>query len=514
MSLVRSAGLLLHITSLPGEGSSGTLGREAYEFADFLEKSKMHYWQILPFNPVSSVNAYSPYSTTSTFAGNTLFINIEKLRDLPFAYEVDFKIDQNQEKKNISNFDSTALNVIENLKMLYNEFKIKADARWQSEFNNFNEENSFWIDDYALFEVLSEEFGTNNWLSWDKEIAFRKRSVLKKYFTKYENEINFQKFSQWIFYYQWGELKKYCNKRNIKLIGDIPIYVCFESADAWANPDIFQIDEQTSSPLEIAGVPPDYFSETGQRWGNPLYKWFDEKGKLCENVIQWWLKRVSHIINVVDILRIDHFRALESYWAIPETEETAINGKWKQGPGGAFFERLSSELGDLPIIAEDLGIITPEVEKLRDEYNLPGMKILQFAFDQNNKNTYILHNLRNPNCIIYTGTHDNNTTNGWYYSSEVYHEQKQYIKKYLNISDDSDMHLHFIRLAFSSTADISIIPVQDLLGLGAEHRMNTPGTVENNWVWRLELNQLRDDHSDYLRDLAYFYNRVVELDCE
>lgn len=515
MRFKRSAGILLHITSLPGKRGTGTLGDEAYHFAEFLEKSSQHFWQILPFNPVSSYNGYSPYSTTSTFAGNKYFINIDKIKKFSF-YDDEFlkSIDKHFEESNFCNFD-TYRNILNPfLQHSFELFNKSITLEEQEKFNLFVKNNNFWLEDYALYEALSEHFKTNNWLEWEEKISKRDSDALKIWKDKLSIKIKYNQFIQWLFFTQWNELKKYCNEKNIKLIGDIPIYVCFESADAWSNPDIFQLDEKTGKPLEIAGVPPDYFSETGQRWGNPLYNWHDKKSELNKNTLNWWVKRIKHITSVVDILRIDHFRAIEAYWAIPESEKTAINGEWKKGPDKEFFKYIKNELGELPIIAEDLGVITPEVEELRDYFDFPGMKILQFAFDINNKNTYIRHNLANPNCIIYTGTHDNNTTNGWYYGSDTSQEQKEYIKKYLNLKDDHDMHYFFIKEAYSTTADLVIIPAQDIIGLGSEHRMNTPGTIENNWLWKLKKDELKENHINMFSDLVYFYNRKVEVETE
>lgn len=508
MNLQRSSGILMHISSLPGKYGYGTLGNEAYEFADFLKKSGQKYWQVLPFNPVKRAFAFSPYSSPSTFAGNKFFISFESLNEFSWF---DKKItDDLQEKENNDFCDYESVDQIFKVKMelCHDLFKQNANDEEKNDYQLFKEIHFKWLEDNALFSAISRITGTDNWHDWDVGLSSRNKDVINEFKKDNADLIDMMKFTQYLFFHQWNKLKDYCNLNDIKLIGDIPIYVNNDSSDFWSNPGVFLFDKETGIPQEISGVPPDYFSKTGQRWGNPLYKWFDKNGSLSKECMNWWIHRIKHQIKMVDVLRIDHFRAFESYWAIPNEEETAINGKWKKGPGCEFFKQIEKSLGDLPLIAEDLGVITPEVEELRDNFNFPGMKILQFAFDINSKNTYIPHNLRNPNCVIYTGTHDNNTTNGWYYSGEVSSEQKDYIKRYLNLSEDHDMHKKMIRLAYSTTADLVIVPLQDVLGIGQEGRMNKPGTIENNWKWKLRKNQLNDDYAKWLYEETRFYNRL------
>ncbi|MBN1499656.1 MAG: 4-alpha-glucanotransferase [Spirochaetes bacterium] len=508
MNLERSCGILCHISSLPGRYGHGTLGSEAFEFADFLKRSGQSFWQVLPIHPVKPVTCYSPYDSSSTFAGNTDFINLEELKEFSW-YSDDIVAGLQEKDTQFCNFDEISEINHYRLKLALQLFLTSASAEEKNSYSTFCKNNKYWLEDYSLFSSLAAYFKTDDWLKWDFGYARRNSSQLSKWKTDRKDEQEFYKFTQYLFYHQWNKLKKYCNEHGIKLIGDIPFYVSFSSSDVWANNDIFQLDKKSSEPVDIAGVPPDYFSETGQRWGNPLYKWFSGS-RLNSSVVDWWIKRIRHLTQVVDIVRIDHFRAFESYWAIPATEKTAVNGEWRKGPGIKFFHEVQKALGDLPLIAEDLGMITPEVQELRDRLNLPGMKILQFAFDQNNKNPYITHNIRNSNCIIYTGTHDNNTTNGWYYSDELSWDNKNYLKRYLGINHDHEMHKLMIREAYKSVADVVLIPVQDVLGLGQEHRMNTPGTLnDKNWSWKLKKGMLTIEHELYLNEQAQFYNRTL-----
>ena len=319
--------------------------------------------------------------------------------------------------------------------------------------------------------------------------------------------MDFHKFIQYIFYKQWYPLKKYANENGIKIIGDIPIYVNFDSADAWSNPGIFQLDNKTLKPTAVAGVPPDYFSSTGQRWGNPLYDWW-KKDQLNPETFDWWVKRLSHTFKYFDIVRLDHFRGFESYWSIPVSEPTAVNGQWKKGPGIEFFKQLKKEIGDLPIIAEDLGIMTSQVEKLRDQLTLPGMKILQFAFDFTNKNPYLPHNYTTSNCIVYTGTHDNNTTNGWFYNNEIDESTRKYVLRYLRVTHRDEFHWQLISLALSSIAKLSMFPTQDILGYAGKFRMNTPGKPQGNWGWKLTPGRLTPEIMQRLKKLCIIYNRA------
>lgn len=482
MKFGRSSGVLLHITSLPGKYGIGDLGPSAYEFADTLSEAGISWWQILPTGPVDPGMGYSPYASSSAFAGNFLMISPEEAASREWfdraADEPEFPEDH------FVNFDSVRISKIKFLRKAYGFF-LKGDSKFISDYESFCSAEASWLDDYALFAALAAKFGTNDWRKWDAEFASREKSALDRYAAENSHETRFHKFVQYLFFTQWNKFKEYCSEKKIGLIGDIPIYITLEGADAWANPGLFLIDEAAGEPAGVAGVPPDYFSETGQRWGNPLYRWFGHDGALNEEVYQWWRQRISLLTRFVDVIRLDHFRGFESYWAIPAEEKTAVNGKWMTGPGLKFFQRLKSDLGELPIIAEDLGVITPEVEQLRDTLELPGMKILQFAFDMNSDNYYLPHNTITANCVLYTGTHDNNTANGWFYEGEVGGDGKKYIMDYIGFETESDFHWRLIRLAFMSIADLVVIPAQDLLGYGADFRMNKPGTASDNWGWRL-----------------------------
>jgi len=502
MKLERGSGILLHITSLWGKEFSGTMGQEAYDFADFLNKSGIMYWQILPLGPVSRGMSYSPYASPSTFAGNPLFISGDELsREKWFGKNIDFPPADDPGQVDFEQAASFKMNI---LKEACSAFFGAKNAE-HAQYGSFCAANAFWLEDFALFAALSEKFGSDNWRSWPDPVRTRQTAVMHDLSKELEDNIRLHKFTQYIFFSQWTRLKLYCNSRNIKIIGDMPLYVSPDSADVWANTGIFQLNKDYS-PALVAGVPPDYFSATGQRWGNPLYKWFKGRKKLYKPTFKWWTNRLRHLSSHLDIVRIDHFRGLESYWAIPSDEETAVNGKWLPGPGLPFFKKLEKELGDLPLIAEDLGIITPEVERLRDSLALPGMKILQFAFGGDNKNLYLPHNIENANCVVYTGTHDNNTINGWFYNENDKGRQ-EYIMRYLDTDKFSDMHKRLVRAVYASSARVAVTPMQDILGFGAEHRMNTPGTVDKNWRWRCPKEHFSEKLAQKLNFLGQLYNR-------
>lgn len=507
MKLDRSSGALLHITSLPGKHGIGTLGPEATAFAERLRDAGMRYWQILPIGPVDAKLDYSPYASISAFAGNWHFISLDKLagekwfsstpgpfplpedHTVPFAEAVAFKLPY--------------------LERACRDFFTGASGEEFRSFEKFIETEGYWLEDYALFSAMAEKTETTNWLEWEAGISMRKPEALNSRRKELADRIRFHSFIQFIFFKQWADFRECCRDLGIEIIGDIPIYITMESADAWSNAGILQLDDQTRLPLAVAGVPPDYFSDTGQRWGNPLYRWHQGKA-LCPETYDWWARRIRHLHRLVDIVRIDHFRGFESYWSIPADEETAVNGRWAKGPGIQFFKKLREDIGRLHLIAEDLGVITPEVEKLRDDLDLPGMRILQFAFDFNNKNYYLPHNIDNPNCILYTGTHDNNTTNGWFYGTEIDENARRYILEYLGLEEWSDFHWKLIRQAYRTVADLVIIPVQDILGFGPEFRMNRPGTAEGNWRFKLMEGSMTHDMTQRLRRMAHIYRRLPE----
>lgn len=511
MELTRSCGVLLHITSLPGKYGTGTTGEEAREFIDLIASAGMSYWQILPTGPVSRSMGYSPYSSLSCFAGNELFIDIDDLRKNSwFTYRLALPSIAEQHFADFNTAGAYTFHVLENG---WDNFLSNATQDDHEAFNSFClAQGPQWLDNYALYRALSDKYGTFNWLEWDKDIALRKEHAIKSVTAELEEKIIFWKFCQYIFFSQWYDLKKYAGSRNIRIIGDIPIYMSMDSADSWSDQCILQIDYGNMTPSAVAGVPPDYFSKTGQLWGNPLYRWHEENNELDENTYRWWLKRIKHALTLTDIIRIDHFRGFESFWSVKYGQETAEEGEWLPGPGKAFFDRLAADLGELPIIAEDLGVITPEVKQLRDSLNLPGMKIMLFAFDHNNKNEYLPHNITEKRCIVYTGTHDNDTANGWFYDPAMYENDREYVMEYLAMKDWSDFHLRIIREAMATIADIVIIPVQDILGYSREFRMNTPGTKEKNWFWKLTRSALNGDNMGKIGRMAYIFARFAEED--
>ena len=508
MKFERSCGILLHITSLPGKYGIGTLGEEAFRCADLFVLGGQSYWQVLPLGPVSSALGYSPYASPSAFAGNPLLISLERLTKSPWC-TIELDLHQCPDDDFID-YDNVAKDKTDILRFVADNFFRKATDEELELFEAFCKNEAYWLDDYAMFTACAERFKTNCWLNWPPQLAFRRPEALSRWSIELHTAIREQKYIQYVFFTQWEELKRYCNKRALQIIGDLPIYVPLDGADVWAHPEIFQLDPDTRKPLYVAGVPPDYFSSTGQLWGNPLYRWFDEEKNLYHKTVKWWVCRMRHALKLVDAIRIDHFRGFESYWAIPVDETTAARGKWHKGPGAGFFKRLSAELGDLPMIAEDLGYITPAVIRLRTQLKLPGMKVLQFAFDRNPKNPYLPHQYIDPHCVVYTGTHDNNTTNGWFYGSELDDVTRRYVMEYIGTDCFSDFHWHFIRLAYRSIAELVILPAQDILGYGAEFRMNIPGTAMGNWRWKLKRSALNEDLMMRLRRLASLYNRIPD----
>jgi len=503
----RAAGVLLHISSLPGKQGCGTLGEEARVFARWLSSAGMSYWQILPLHPVCSHFGFSPYASTSTFAGNEMLISLPELRKkdlLPADYEKDYASFKDSDFVNWESLERMKKPL---LRYAADRFFTKADAVDQAGFAAFRDREKHWLEDYTLFSALADHFGGNDWTVWKKEIAARKPDAVGFWRRKLAGEIRVHEFTQFIFFSQWRSLKEYCHTLGIGLIGDMPMYVNLESADAWACPEIFQLGRVNQRPLAVAGVPPDYFSAVGQRWGNPLYRWF-ESNRLCPKTVSWWVGRLGHALSQCDLLRLDHFRAFASYYTIPAAAKTAVNGKWLPGPGKEFFQHLAKELGDLPFIAEDLGYITPDVESLRRELALPGMKILQFAFSENSAHPYLPHNYADPDWVVYTGTHDNDTSNGWFYGLARNDPARNFVIEYCGAPDEHEFHWRFIRLALASTAWLAIIPMQDVLGFGSELRMNTPGTVSGNWRWRLTGGRLQKPEADRLRSLCRVYGRL------
>lgn len=498
MPTPRASGILLHPTSLPGRFGIGELGLEAVQFIDFLAASGQQYWQVLPLGPTGFGN--SPYMSYSAIAGNPLLISLELLRDEGWLSDDDLNSLPQFSGERVE-YDRVAEAKMPLLQKACENFKAHSSPIQKTKFAGFCESKGYWLDDYAMFMALKQAHDGASWFEWEPELVTREAEALDKWGRRLNTEIVFHKFLQFAFFQQWSELKAYANQRGIDIIGDIPIYVAHDSADVWANPDTFCLDEETFLPSLMAGVPPDYFSETGQLWGNPVYNWeYLEKTDFA-----WWIQRFEAMLDYVDIIRIDHFRGFESYWAVEQGEETAMNGEWVEAPGKEFFEVLREKLGKLPILAEDLGVITPEVEALRDYFEFPGMKILQFAFGSDPGNPFLPFNFPRR-CVVYTGTHDNDTTVGWFYSREDW--ERDAILRYLGHVSPDGIHWDLIRIALSSVANIAIIPMQDLFGSDSGARMNFPGKAEGNWEWRYHGWDLTDHIRDRLKTLTTTFGRA------
>ena len=498
MPFPRSSGILLHPTSFPSRFGIGDLGLEAYRFMDFLVESYQQFWQVLPLGPTGYGN--SPYMCYSALAGNPLLISPEKLRDAGLLTDDDFAGLPEFPLDNVD-FEKAIATKMPLLAKACENFKAKASPLQQREFAGFCETKANWLDDYALFMALREAHEQSSWYTWEPEIAKRQPEALEQWRQRLNNEIFYHKYLQFEFFRQWSELKNYANLRGIDIIGDIPIYVAHDSADVWSHSEIFCLDEETGEAALMAGVPPDYFSATGQLWGNPVYNWEELK----KQNFKWWVQRFESLLDYVDIIRIDHFRGFQAYWAVKAGEETALNGEWIEAPGDVFFEVLNEKLGKLPILAEDLGVITEEVEALRDKFEFPGMKILQFAFGSDAGNGFLPFNYPR-NCLVYTGTHDNDTTVGWFYQLSDYERDR--VLRYLGCISPEGIHWDFIRLAMSSVANQAIIPFQDILGLGNDARMNFPSKAEGNWGWRYRSEAVNNQVSDRLKSLTELFGRA------
>jgi 4-alpha-glucanotransferase len=498
MPFPRSSGILLHPTSFPSRFGIGDLGLEAYKFIDFLANSAQQYWQILPLGPTGYGN--SPYMCYSSMAGNPLLISPEKLQDQGRLTDEDFANLPEFPVERVD-YERVIQTKMPMLRKAFSRFQADASEVERKQFTGFCDATASWLEDYALFMSLHDTFEGTSWHTWEPEIAKAHPEAVAKWREKLSEEINFHKYLQFEFFRQWSELKQYANLHHIQIIGDIPIYVAHNSVDVWAHRDIFAIDEETGEAALMAGVPPDYFSATGQLWGNPVYNW----EYLQQTHFRWWVQRFKATLDYVDIVRIDHFRAFEAYWAVKQGETTAMNGCWVEAPGEAFFKTLKENLGNLPIIAEDLGTITPEVEALRDRFEFPGMKILQFAFGGDAENPYLPFNYPR-NCVAYTGTHDNDTMVGWF--NQLSDNERDSILRYLGHVTPEGIHWDFIRLALSSVANQAIIPVQDLLGLGTDARMNFPSKAEGNWEWRYRADALTDSLRDRLKLMTYTFGRA------
>ena len=491
---MRKSGILLHISSLPSEYGIGTFGKEAYRFVDFLEKAGQTYWQILPIG----VTGYgdSPYQSFSSFAGNPYFIDLDLLCKDGLLKKEDYEnVDFG---KDIERVDYGTMYSVRYpiLRKVYANFKKKKDPF----YDIFCAKNREWIYDFALFMALKDENDGASWQTWDPSLKKREKSALEAAKSRLADDIEFYCVIEFLFFRQWFALKDYANKKGIKIIGDVPIYVSLDSADVWANPKDFELDEDLA-PVNIAGCPPDDFSADGQRWGNPLYNW--KKMKL--DGFSWWCSRVAFSANVFDVLRIDHFRGFEAYWSIPATDKTAKNGKWVQGPGIDLFEALEKNLGKLPIIAEDLGFLTEGVKKLLKQTGFPGMKVLEFAFDPDGNNDYLPHNIE-KNSVAYIGTHDNEPAMLWL--DNVSEKTAKFAKDYMNLTKEEGYNWGFIRTLLASSADTAVIQMQDILGLSKGARMNTPSKVDGNWTWRMRPECVNDWLARIIREKTVLYRRL------
>ncbi|MGF6907675.1 4-alpha-glucanotransferase [Fusobacterium sp. PH5-44] len=498
----RGSGVLLHVSSLPSEFGIGDMGKAAYDFIDFLHETKQKYWQILPMGPLGHGN--SPYQSLSIYAGAYVFIDPIDLVNRDYVTDDDLNQLRNINIDGISSYEEVGLLKGELLRKSYERFLLLDDYQ-KEDYLNFIYKNDYWLDNYSLYMLIKEENSNSSWYKWKKEFRFLKNiKKIKENFNK--NKKEYYKFVQYIFYRQWYSLKQYANSLGIKIIGDLPIFVSADSVDVWENQRLFQLSKY-GLPKRVAGCPPDYFSKTGQLWGNVLYDWSAMK----KDDYNWWKNRLSHCLEMYDVIRIDHFRGFEAYWTIPYGAKTAVNGKWEKGPNIDFFRKLSDKLGYLAVIAEDLGIITDKVKKLLHESRFPGMKVLEFAFDSPD-NDYLPHKY-NENCVGYTGTHDNDTVVGWYSKSskKIQDYCNGYFEWYLMTENPMSINEKFIFSIWKSKCNIAIAPLQDLCGIGSEGRMNVPSTVnDNNWRWRAKKEMFTSNLKNLILYITEKTNRSLE----
>ena len=496
---VRKQGILLPISSIPSTYGIGTFGKESYRFVDFLEKSGNHLWQILPLGPTGYGD--SPYQSFSTFAGNPYYIDLELLiEDGYLTKEICDSYDFGDNEHYVD-YEKIYLSRFKVLKIAFDNAREQGLTE-TGDYQKFLTENAYWLDDYALYMAVKNAFGGVCFMEWDEDIRLRKAAALRKYRKKLAEEIAFYCFQQYLFAKQWKELKAYANKKGIEIVGDIPIYVAFDSADTWANPKLFQLDKE-GRPIGVAGCPPDCFSETGQLWGNPLYDW----DAMAQNGYAWWVRRIRHMCSIYDVVRIDHFRGFAGYYAIPYGNKTAEGGRWRTGPGYALFAAIKKKLGEPRIIAEDLGFLTDDVRALLKECAYPGMKVLEFAFDSRDGGDYRPHSYP-TNCIAYTGTHDNEPVDGWF--GTALPDDIERAIQYLNLTKEEGMNWGMMRGVWSSVADLAVVQAQDVLGLGHEARMNTPATLGGNWCWRALPGAFTPELAQKLHDAMELYGRLPE----
>ena len=499
MKFARSSGILLHPTSLPGRFGIGDLGQQAYQFVDFLAAGRQQLWQVMPLGPTGYGD--SPYQGFSAFAGNPMLISPDQLVEAGFLGEDDLK--------EVPPFNAERIefgHVIEYkmplLRKAFENYANNPNNNLREQLDGFRHYAESWLADYALFAALKDAHNGAEWNSWEAGLARRNKKALDRARRELGREIAAHEFYQYLFFRQWLELKGHAKNNGIKIIGDVPIFVAHNSADVWSHPDLFKLDEH-GNPTVVAGVPPDNFSETGQLWGNPLYNW----ERMRETGYQWWVERLRATLRAVDIARLDHFRGFAACWEVPAADETAANGEWVETPGRELFGALQNSLGEAPLLAEDLGVITPDVEALRDELGLPGMRILQFAFGGDSHNLHLPHNYIN-HTVVYTGTHDNDTVVGWF-TGEADENTRQHCQKYLR-TDGQEIHRDFMRAALASVADVAIIAAQDLLGLDSSARMNTPASGEGNWAWRMQDDALSPELSERLKEMTELFGRAAE----
>ncbi len=492
----RQSGILLHLTSLPGPYGSGDLGRNAYHFVDWLATAGQSWWQVLPVGPPGMAN--SPYMCLSAFAGSALLVDLADLVENGWLDADDLSAGAQFSPRAVEYGKVMAWRE-SILAKAARSFFAGNGSQPKEAFSSFTGSHA-WLNDYALFKVLSDESGGKPWTAWPEKLRRREKAAVAEAVADREGEVNVQRFIQWRFFERWSALRAYAASKGVAIMGDLPIFVAHNSADVWEHRDLNFLDERGDRTV-VAGVPPDYFSATGQRWGNPLYRW----DRMKSTGYRWWKERVKASMELFDLVRIDHFRGFEAFWEIPAAEKTAVNGAWVKGPGIGFFRSLKRSIGDLPIVAEDLGVITPEVTEMRDAFGLPGMKVLQFAFAGGPENGFLPHN-HVENAVVYTGTHDNDTTVGWY-TAATEHE-KDFARRYFQ-TDGSEIHWTLIRGALQSVARLALVPFQDVLGLPTQHRMNTPGTVDHNWEWRFAWDMVQPHHAGRLYELTALAHRCA-----
>ena len=492
---MRRNGMLLPIASLPSPYGIGGFSKEAYEFIDLLEETGQKLWQILPLGPTSYGD--SPYQSFSTFAGNPYFIDLDTLVEKGWLTKEACEASDYGDNESYIDYGR----IYNSRFVLLKQAFLNSDVLSDEKFAEFCKANQHWLPDYALYMALKNQNDGKSWIEWEEEIRLRKPEAVECYKKELEEECNFYEFLQYEFHEQWTKVKEYAHEKGIQIVGDVPIYVAFDSADTWANPELFQLDEK-NLPLGVAGCPPDAFSATGQLWGNPLYNWAYHK----TTGYDWWLKRIAYCFDLYDIVRIDHFRGFDEYYSIPYGDETAVNGHWEKGPGMDLFDTVKEKLGELDIIAEDLGFLTESVFQLLKDSGYPGMKVLQFAFDPSEDSDYLTYKYQR-NCVVYTGTHDNDTTAGWF--EKLSDGDREVALRYMNsfYTPKEEQHWDLIALAMRSTADTCIIPVQDFLGLGSEARINMPSTLGDNWKWRMTKGAFSEELKEKIRRMTKLYGR-------